>query len=107
MPDSLAVAHSLPEAARAYIAYALVVLMFIALLGVLAIALFYRKTDKNGKDRRVRIRRRTIQLLAVSFVVPTVLILALDGILVREALATLLGTFLGYVLSGIGEETRG
>jgi uncharacterized membrane protein len=80
--------------------------MFLALLGVLAIALLYRKTDKNGKDRRVRIRRRTIQLLAVSFIVPAVLILALDGILVREALATLLGTFLGYVPSGIGEEER-
>ena len=80
MQESVAVAHSLPEEARAYIADALIVLMFIALLGVLAIALFYRKTDKNGKDRRI---------------------------LVREALATLLGTFLGYVLSGIGEEGKG
>ena len=78
MQESGAVAHSLPEEAR--VAYALIVLMFIALLGVLAIALFYRKTDKNGKDRRI---------------------------LVREALATLLGTFLGYVLSGIGKEGKG
>ena len=47
---------------------------------------------------------RVIQFLAVVFVVPAILILALERVLSTESTATLLGTIIGYVLSGIGKD---
>ena len=47
---------------------------------------------------------RIIQFLAVIIVVPVVLILALENILSSEAVATLLGAVVGYILSGIGKD---
>ena len=96
------------EATRAHLAYLLVWLMFAGLGVTVVIALMHRKkeTDEKGqaKETKVRVRRRTVQFLAVSFIIPMVLILALSEILQPETLATLLGTLFGYVLSGIGEE---
>jgi len=47
---------------------------------------------------------RVIQFLAVVFVVPAILILALEGILSTESTAALLGAIIGYILSGIGKD---
>lgn len=47
---------------------------------------------------------RAIQFLAVMFVIPAILILALERVLSSESTATLLGTIVGYVLSGIGKD---
>jgi hypothetical protein len=47
---------------------------------------------------------RTIQFLCVTFVVPAMLILGLEGILTTEILGTLFGAVIGYVLSGIGKD---
>jgi xanthine/uracil permease len=55
---------------------------------------------KHGKSIGVRV----IQFLSVAFVVPTILILALEGILSTESVAALLGTIIGYILSGIEEK---
>ena len=45
-----------------------------------------------------------IQFLAVVFVVPAIIILALEGVLGTESTAALLGAIVGYVLSGIGKD---
>lgn len=47
---------------------------------------------------------RIIQFLAVAFILPTIVILSLEGVLESQASATLLGTIIGYVLSGIGKD---
>lgn len=47
---------------------------------------------------------RVIQLLTVILVLPVVLILALEGILKGETVATLIGAVVGYILSGIGKD---
>ena len=47
---------------------------------------------------------RAIQLLTVLLLLPTVLILALEGILTNQTTAMLLGVVLGYILSGIGKD---
>lgn len=46
---------------------------------------------------------RTIQFLAVVFVLPVILILGLEGGLGREAVPALIGTIVGYALSGISK----
>ncbi len=46
---------------------------------------------------------RTIQLLAIIFVLPVVMILALERAIGNEAGAALIGTVVGYALSGIGK----
>ena len=47
---------------------------------------------------------RVIQFLAVTLIIPAILILSLEGVLEAQASATLLGTIVGYVLSGIGKD---
>ena len=47
---------------------------------------------------------RVIQFLTVVFLLPIILILALEGVLEGETVATLLGAIVGYVLSGIGKD---
>ena len=47
---------------------------------------------------------RVIQFLAVTLIIPSILILSLEGILEAQASATLFGTIVGYVLSGIGKD---
>jgi hypothetical protein len=46
---------------------------------------------------------RTIQLMAIIFVLPVVMILALERAIGNEAGAALIGTVVGYALSGIGK----
>ncbi len=46
---------------------------------------------------------RTIQFLAISFVVPALLILSLERAIGSESTAALIGTIVGYALSGIGK----
>ncbi len=47
---------------------------------------------------------RVIQFLAVTLIIPAILILSLEGVLEAQASATLFGTIVGYVLSGIGKD---
>ena len=59
---------------------------------------------------RARTRRgigvRIIQLATVLLVLPVILILALEGVLENQTTAALLGTVVGYVLSGIGKDEK-
>ncbi|MBI3366961.1 MAG: hypothetical protein HY021_00445 [Burkholderiales bacterium] len=93
-----------------YMSFALVVLMFIALFGVLAIVWRSESvaTEKDGstKTKKGRFSRRAIQFLSAALVVPVITLLSLNG-LSSEVVGTLLGTFIGYVLSGIGETPKG
>jgi len=44
---------------------------------------------------------RVVQFITVIMLIPTILILALEGILDDTTVGTLLGGFAGYVLSGL------
>ena len=70
----------------------------IIMIGGLAGVFFERIKHSRGIGVRV------IQFLAVLFVVPAIIILALEGILSEETTATLFGTIIGYILSGIGKD---
>lgn len=45
---------------------------------------------------------RTTQFIAVVFIIPVILILALEGALEPQTTATLIGAMTGYLLSGVG-----
>src|SRR5713226_5475696 len=45
---------------------------------------------------------RAIQFVGICLVIPTVLILGLEDKISKENMGTILGTIIGYVLSGIG-----
>ncbi len=47
---------------------------------------------------------KTIQFLAVVFVLPLMLVLGIFNVLGRETIGTLLGVIVGYVLSNFGKE---
>ncbi len=47
---------------------------------------------------------KTIQFLAIVFVLPLMLILGVFNVLGRETIGTLLGVIVGYVLSGFGKD---
>ena len=59
---------------------------------------------------RVTIKRgigvRTIQFIGISTISPLVLILGLEGILEKSAIAALLGALVGYLFSHIGEHDK-
>jgi xanthine/uracil permease len=76
----------------------------IMVLGLI-IVFINRSFVKNEKGNRVGFSTRSIQFLGVCFVFPVAIILSLSGKLESGALTTLLGTVVGYVLSGLGEST--
>jgi xanthine/uracil permease len=75
-----------------------IVELIAASLMVLGVAAVFinRWTSDKGLGARV------IQLLAVILVIPAILILALERFLTAETVATLFGTLIGYLLSGVG-----
>jgi len=81
---------------KPWIEGAMLLLMLLGLGGVL----FERYRKNKGIGVRV------IQFLTVALFLPTVVILALEGILETETVATLLGAIVGYVLSGIGKDEK-
>jgi len=95
----------------AYTSMGIVTFMFVALVGVLYIVRHGEKAKKkeNGveKTERGKISKRAVQFMASVLVLPTVVLLALNGRLSSEVVGTLLGTFIGYVLSGLGDGRKG
>lgn len=61
--------------------------------------ILYERVKKN-KGIGVRV----IQFLAVGFLIPAVVILALEARLSTDSTAGILGAIVGYVLSGIGKD---
>jgi hypothetical protein len=49
---------------------------------------------------------RVIQFYTVVVLIPSIGVLALAGVIERQVVATLFGTIVGYVLSGIGKDER-
>ena len=66
-------------------------IMALVLIGLLIRALVLQKG----------IGARTIQFTCVAFLIPTIIILSIEGILSGETVGALLGGLAGYVLSGI------
>ena len=50
----------------------------------------------------ITLSSRTIQFLAVSFVVPAIIVLSMERAIGSESSSALIGTIVGYVLSGTG-----
>jgi hypothetical protein len=77
---------------------------WIGLVGALIMAgglggIFYLILKQN-----MTIGTKTIQFLAIAFILPLILVLGIMNILGRETIGTIIGTVVGYVLSGIGKE---
>lgn len=66
-------------------------IMMFVIIGILVRAIFLKKG----------IGARVIQFACISFLIPSILILSIEGILNGETVGTLLGGLAGYVLSGI------
>ena len=75
-----------------WISQALTVFMFLGLIAVYG----ERTYRKKG------IGARTIQMTGIVMLVPLVGILSLQKVLEPQTTATLIGAFIGYLLSGIG-----
>lgn len=73
----------------------------IGLLVIMAIAivLVFAERLKSGRG----LGARSIQVLAVVMIVPAILLLAIRGNIKGEAVASLIGALVGYVLAGVGD----
>ncbi len=77
---------------------------WIGLVGVLIMAgglggVFYLVVKQNAA-----IGVKTIQFLAIVFVLPLMLVLGIFNVLRTETIGPLVGVIIGYVLSGFGKE---
>ncbi len=57
----------------------------------------------NAGGRRPGFTMRSIQYLGVSFVFPVIVLLAVSGEMDKTTVGTLIGTVVGYILSGLSE----
>lgn len=78
--------------------------IWIGVIGTLIMAgglggLFYLITKQ-----KVVIGTKAIQFLAIVFVLPLLLVLGVTNILGRETIGTVIGTVVGFVLSGYSKE---
>ncbi len=78
--------------------------LWIGIIGTLIMAgglggLFYLITKQNAV-----IGTKAIQFLAIVFVLPLLLVLGVTNILGRETIGTVVGTIIGFVLSGFSKE---
>jgi hypothetical protein len=71
-----------------------IIIMGGGLLGI------FIERNKTGKGIGVRV----IQFLAIIFLIPTILILALEKVIDNSTIAALIGAIVGYILSGIGSD---
>lgn len=55
----------------------------------------------------IALSSRTVQFLAVAFVLPMIMVLAMERGIGNEAAAALIGTIVGYTLSGLGRTEQG
>lgn len=69
----------------------------IMMLGVIGIFVERARTKRG-------IGVRVIQFATVVLVLPTILILAIEGVLEPQTVGALVGAVIGYVLSGIGKD---
>ncbi len=93
------------------VSISLVGIMALALIGVSVLIAIDRRSQDQPTDQGVRtvrrFTRRRIQFLSVALLLPSLTLLALNKLVSGEVVGALLGTFIGYVLSGIGEKSEG
>jgi len=78
--------------------------IWIAIIGVLIMAgglggIYYLIIKQSAT-----LGMKTIQFLAIVFILPLMLVLGVMNVLGRETIGTILGVVVGYVLSGFGKE---
>jgi hypothetical protein len=78
--------------------------IWIAVIGALIMAgglggIYYLIIKQNAT-----LGAKTIQFLAIVFILPLMLVLGIMNVLGRETIGTILGVVVGYVLSGFGKD---
>jgi hypothetical protein len=68
--------------------------------------LIHRSKVKKADGSNFGFGVRMVQFVAAASLPPMLIILGLEGLLDRTAIATLLGVFVGYLFSNIGEFDR-
>ena len=81
---------------KSIIELALIVFMTIGLIGI------FQNRIKTGKG----IGKRIIQFTGLLIIIPSIILLTLEGIIKAEILGTLFGAIIGYVLSDLAKETN-
>jgi len=71
-----------------------VIVMLVGLVGIMIDRIFFKKG----------ISVRVIQLIAVIFIIPTILILSIEEFFDSEVVGVLLGAIVGFILSGVGKD---
>jgi biotin transporter BioY len=61
-------------------------------------------TERIWRNRGIDVH--VIQFLTIVLIIPVILILALEDILNGQTTAALIGTVMGYILSGIGKNEK-
>ena len=79
---------------------AIEIIACLIMVGGLAGIFIERIWRNRGIDARV------IQFLTIVLIIPVILILALEDILNGQTTAALIGTVIGYILSGIGKNEK-
>ncbi len=79
--------------------------IWIAIIGTLIMAgglagIYYLIIKQNAT-----LGAKTIQFVAIVFVLPLMLVLGVMNVLGRETIGTIVGVVVGYVLSGFGKES--
>ena len=78
----------------------LLIFMFVATL----YALYKRLNLKKADGEPFGLGQRGIALIALLVLLPSLMILSIENILPRDALVSLLGTIVGYTLSGLTKD---
>lgn len=66
--------------------------------------LYKRLNQKKADGSWMGLGQRVIQLVALFILVPAIIVLSVENILPKDALVTLLGTIVGYSLSGLTKD---
>jgi hypothetical protein len=78
--------------------YMLWIQVLFAIIPIIGIFLAFNNRIKKDKEKR-GIGKRFIQFISVILIIPTILILAIQGIIEKQLLGGLLGAIIGYTLS--------
>ena len=76
-----------------------------AIIPVVGIFLAFNNRKKKDGEKR-GIGKRFIQFVSVVLIVPTILILAMQGIIEKQLLGGLLGAIIGYTLSDLAKDSE-
>lgn len=80
------------------------IILALAIAAVPIAVLVQRARAKEGAPQGIGVR--TIQFLGTAILPPTLILLALEGMIDGSTVAALVGAFVGYLFSGIVEFDR-